>query len=81
VDYLSIKGPVRLEGEVDISGAKNAALPLIAATLLSDEPCTIDNVPEVADIRTLLKLFGKLGSRFIFEDHTLTIWHASATAK
>ena len=42
MDYLSIKGPVRLEGEVDISGAKNAALPLIAATLLSDEPCTIE---------------------------------------
>ncbi len=73
MDYLSIKGPVRLEGEVEISGAKNAALPLIAATLLSDEPCTIENVPEVADIHTLLKLFGKLGSRFIFEDHTLTI--------
>ncbi|WP_456485722.1 UDP-N-acetylglucosamine 1-carboxyvinyltransferase [Hydrogenimonas sp.] len=73
MDYLSITGPSRLEGDIVISGAKNAALPLIAATLLSDEPCRIDNIPDVADIRTMLKLLGKLGSRFTFEDHTLTI--------
>ncbi len=73
MDYLSITGPSRLHGEVQISGAKNAALPLIAATLLSDEPCTIENVPQVADIKTLLKLFSKLGSKYIFEEHTLTI--------
>ncbi|WP_456402746.1 UDP-N-acetylglucosamine 1-carboxyvinyltransferase [Hydrogenimonas sp.] len=73
MDYLSITGPSRLQGEVAISGAKNAALPLIAATLLSDQPCTIENIPQVADIRTLLKLFEKLGSKFIFEEHTLTI--------
>ena len=73
MDYLSITGPSRLGGEVEISGAKNAALPLIAATLLCDRPVTIDNVPDVADIRTLLKLFGKLGSRFTFDDHTLVI--------
>ncbi|BBG65759.1 UDP-N-acetylglucosamine 1-carboxyvinyltransferase [Hydrogenimonas sp.] len=73
MDYLSITGPARLEGEIEISGAKNAALPLLAATLLSDQPCSIENVPEVADIHTMLKLLGKLGSRFIFEDHSLTI--------
>ncbi|WP_457593984.1 UDP-N-acetylglucosamine 1-carboxyvinyltransferase [Hydrogenimonas sp.] len=73
MDYLSITGPARLNGEITISGAKNAALPLITATLLSDEPCSIENVPDVADIHTLLKLFGKLGSKFIFEDHLLTI--------
>ncbi len=73
MDYLSITGPARLNGEITISGAKNAALPLITATLLSDEPCSIENVPNVADIHTLLKLFGKLGSKFIFEDHLLTI--------
>ncbi len=73
MDYLSITGPARLCGEITISGAKNAALPLITATLLCDEPCRIENVPNVADIHTLLKLFGKLGGRFIFEEHTLTI--------
>ena len=73
MDYLRITGPSQLEGEITVSGAKNAALPLIAATLLRDEPCTIENIPEVADIHTLLKLFDKLGSKFIFEDHTLNI--------
>ena len=73
MDYLSIKGPTRLSGEINISGAKNAALPLITATLLSNKPCNIKNIPNVADIRTLLKLFEKLGSKFIFEDHTLKI--------
>ncbi|WP_353662552.1 UDP-N-acetylglucosamine 1-carboxyvinyltransferase [Hydrogenimonas sp. SS33] len=73
MDYLSITGPSRLGGSVTISGAKNAALPLMAATLLCDKPVTIDNVPDVADIRTLLKLFKKLGSRFTFDDHTLVI--------
>ncbi|BDY12045.1 UDP-N-acetylglucosamine 1-carboxyvinyltransferase [Hydrogenimonas cancrithermarum] len=73
MDYLSISGPSRLSGTVTISGAKNAALPLIAATLLCNEPCTIDNIPDVADIRTLLKLLGKLGSEFVFEEHTLSI--------
>ncbi|WP_300361011.1 UDP-N-acetylglucosamine 1-carboxyvinyltransferase [Hydrogenimonas sp.] len=73
MDYLSITGPSRLGGEITISGAKNAALPLMAATLLCDSPVVIDNIPDVADIRTLLKLFAKLGSRFTFEDHTLTI--------
>ncbi|WP_456450219.1 UDP-N-acetylglucosamine 1-carboxyvinyltransferase [Hydrogenimonas sp.] len=80
MDYLSITGPSRLGGTVAISGAKNAALPLIAATLLCDKPVVIDNVPDVADIRTLLKLFGKLGSRFAFEDHTLTIDNEEITS-
>jgi UDP-N-acetylglucosamine 1-carboxyvinyltransferase len=80
MDYLSITGPSRLHGEVAISGAKNAALPLIAATLLCDRPVVIDNVPDVADIRTLLKLFGKLGSRFTFEEHTLTIDNEEITS-
>ncbi|WP_300368464.1 UDP-N-acetylglucosamine 1-carboxyvinyltransferase [Hydrogenimonas sp.] len=73
MDYLSITGPSRLSGDITISGAKNAALPLIAATLLCDAPVTIDNIPDVADIRTLLKLFEKLGSKFVYDEHTLTI--------
>ena len=73
MDYLAIDGPCKLQGSIEISGAKNAALPLIAATLLCDKPVVIDNIPDVADIRTLQKLLAKLGSRFTFEDHTLTI--------
>ena len=73
MDYLALQGPCTLQGSIEISGAKNAALPLIAATLLCDRPLVIDNIPDVADIRTLLRLLKKLGSRFTFEDHTLTI--------
>ena len=79
MDYLALTGPCKLNGSIDISGAKNAALPLIAATLLCDKPVVIDNIPDVADIRTLLKLFGKLGSRFTFDDHTLTIDNETIT--
>jgi len=79
MDFLSIKGHNRLNGEIDISGAKNAALPLIAATLLCSKPCTLKNIPDVADIRTLLKLLGKLGSKFVFNNHTLNIDNENIT--
>jgi len=61
MDYLEIKGGKRLSGEVTISGAKNAALPIIAATILSEKEVTLSNVPNVVDIRTLLKLLTMLG--------------------
>ncbi len=61
MDYLQIQGGNRLSGSVTISGAKNAALPVIAATILSDQPVTLTNLPNVVDIRTLLKLLGMLG--------------------
>jgi UDP-N-acetylglucosamine 1-carboxyvinyltransferase len=62
MDYLEIEGGVELSGTVKISGAKNAALPLISAAILSDGPVLLDNVPDVVDIRTLLKLLGMLGA-------------------
>ncbi|MDD2451019.1 MAG: UDP-N-acetylglucosamine 1-carboxyvinyltransferase [Sulfurovum sp.] len=61
MDYLEIKGGRPLSGEVTISGAKNAALPIIAATILSEEEVTLTNLPNVVDIRTLLKLLTMLG--------------------
>ncbi|MGM0533545.1 MAG: UDP-N-acetylglucosamine 1-carboxyvinyltransferase [Campylobacterota bacterium] len=73
MDYLKIKGGRKLGGSVRISGAKNAALPLMAATLLSSSKMTLSNLPDVADLQTLLKLFEKLGSQFSFQDNTLTI--------
>jgi UDP-N-acetylglucosamine 1-carboxyvinyltransferase len=61
MDYLEIVGGNTLKGEVSISGAKNAALPIIAATILSDKKVTLTNLPNVVDIRTLLKLLTMLG--------------------
>lgn len=61
MDYLEIVGGKKLNGCVKISGAKNAALPIIAATILSDKDVTLTNLPNVVDIRTLLKLLSMLG--------------------
>jgi UDP-N-acetylglucosamine 1-carboxyvinyltransferase len=61
MDYLQIIGGTKLSGSINISGAKNSALPVIAATILSDKPVTLTNLPNVVDIRTLLKLLTMLG--------------------
>ena len=70
MDYLQINGGNKLNGSVTISGAKNAALPIIAATILSDKEVTLNNLPNVVDIRTLLKLLTMLGGEV---DHHETI--------
>jgi len=61
MDYLQIQGGKKLQGTITISGAKNAALPIIAATILSNKPVKLTNLPNVVDIRTLLKLLVMLG--------------------
>ncbi|WP_417224743.1 UDP-N-acetylglucosamine 1-carboxyvinyltransferase [Amphritea sp.] len=61
MDKLIITGGSRLEGEVRISGAKNSALPILAATLLADEPVTISNLPHLHDITTMLELLRQMG--------------------
>ncbi|MCX7144844.1 MAG: UDP-N-acetylglucosamine 1-carboxyvinyltransferase [Sulfuritalea sp.] len=61
MDKLLIAGGVRLSGEVAISGAKNAALPLLCAALLTREPVTFTNVPHLNDIGTMLKLLAQMG--------------------
>jgi len=70
MDYLQIKGGAKLSGSIQISGAKNSALPIIAGTILSDKPVTLTNLPNVVDIRTLLKLLGILGGTV---DHNQTV--------
>ncbi len=70
MDYLEITGQKKLSGTVKISGAKNAALPVIAATILSDKPMRLTNLPDVVDIRTLLKLLSMLGGKV---DHKGTV--------
>jgi len=72
MDYLEIIGGKKLSGSVMISGAKNAALPIIAATILSDKKVTLSNLPNVVDIRTLLTLLTMLGGEV---DHTETVAH------
>ncbi len=73
MDYLQINGKNKLKGSVKISGAKNAALPLLASTILSKHEVLIDNVPNVRDINTLLKLLSNLGSSFTFKNNKLQI--------
>src|SRR5208337_1455202 len=64
MDKIVIEGGVPLQGEVQISGAKNAALPILAATLLAPGQHRLSNVPPLADIRTCQKLLGSLGVQF-----------------
>ena len=56
VDKLLITGGIPLEGEIRISGAKNAALPILAATLLADGPVKVGNIPHLQDITTTMEL-------------------------
>ena len=73
MDYLQIEGPTHLSGSVEIAGAKNAALPLIAMTLLASNPVTINNLPKVVDIRTLIKLLENLGATVELDDGHVSI--------
>lgn len=61
MDKLIIRGGRRLRGAVRISGAKNSCLPILAATILTDEPCVINNVPTLDDVHTMLKILRSLG--------------------
>ena len=73
MDRFVIKGGHPLQGEVRISGAKNAALPLLASTLLSREACVLSNVPQVVDIRTMGKLLEMLGAKVSVEGDRISV--------
>ena len=73
MDKLLIEGGARLSGEVAISGAKNAALPILCAALLTAEPVTFTNVPRLNDIDTLLELLGQMGVKIAREGNTVTL--------
>ncbi|MCI0400026.1 MAG: UDP-N-acetylglucosamine 1-carboxyvinyltransferase [Gammaproteobacteria bacterium] len=68
MDKLIIKGGVPLNGEIRISGAKNAALPILAATLLADGPVTVGNVPHLHDITTTMELLGRMGLQLMVDE-------------
>jgi UDP-N-acetylglucosamine 1-carboxyvinyltransferase len=73
MDQLSIDGGVALAGEVRVSGAKNAALPILCAALLTSEPLTLANVPELKDVRTMRALLAQMGVSAEGGDGTLTM--------
>lgn len=70
MDKLLIKGGLPLEGEVKISGAKNAALPILAACLLSAKPIKIRNVPKLKDVTTMMQLLGRMGVHLGIDEYT-----------
>lgn len=65
---ILINGGVPLNGEVAISGAKNAVLPILVSCLLADEPVTISNVPHLHDVTTTMELLGQLGAQLVMDD-------------
>ena len=73
MDKLLIEGGQRLTGEAAISGAKNAALPLLTAALLTREPLVLTNVPDLNDIGTMLKLLAQMGVRIERDGDTVTL--------
>lgn len=68
MDKLIITGGNQLEGELRISGAKNAALPILAATLLSQAPVTVGNIPHLHDITTTMELLGRMGVQLLIDE-------------
>ena len=68
MDKLQIRGGVPLDGEVRISGAKNAALPILAGALLADGPVTIGNVPHLRDVTTMIELLGRMGASVTIDE-------------
>src|ERR1051326_540996 len=68
MDKLIIEGGVPLNGEVRISGAKNAALPILCASILSGEPLCVTNVPRLQDIVTMLRLLAQMGITVSVDD-------------
>ncbi|MCR9090083.1 UDP-N-acetylglucosamine 1-carboxyvinyltransferase [Algiphilus sp.] len=70
MDKLLIEGGARLAGEIDASGAKNAALPILCATLLSADAVTLHNLPQLQDVRTTQRLLRELGAEVQAEDPT-----------
>lgn len=74
MEKLLIKGPTNLRGEVTINGAKNAAVAILPATLLINGTCTIENVPNISDVKISCKILSKLGAKITWTDNnTLSI--------
>lgn len=79
MDKLVIEGGVRLKGDVIVSGSKNSILPILAASLLTDEPCIINNVPNLRDTNTMLKILRSLGKNAELDKGRVTVLSTSNT--
>src|SRR3989338_2213937 len=73
MDKIVIQGNRKLSGEVTVSGAKNSALPIMAAALLSEKESIIENIPDLRDIQTMIRLLRALGAKAQYQDGTLAI--------
>jgi UDP-N-acetylglucosamine 1-carboxyvinyltransferase len=84
MDKLVMTGGKPLKGNVVIAGAKNAALPILCASLLTSEPVTLRNLPDLQDVRTMLKLLGQMGVKVTFpnpEDKSVVVLEANNIEK
>ena len=70
MEKFFIEGPSRLEGEVVISGAKNAAAAIIPAVLLAEEPCVLENIPNINDVNISLQILQELGAKIKMRNKT-----------
>ena len=72
-ERMLITGGNPLEGEVQVSGGKNTAVAVIPASLLCDEPCVIENLPDIEDVRALVDILRELGAKVDYEPGTLRV--------
>ncbi|MDX8396198.1 MAG: UDP-N-acetylglucosamine 1-carboxyvinyltransferase, partial [Mariprofundaceae bacterium] len=70
MDSIIIQGGTPLVGSVEVSGAKNAALPLLAAAILADGPITFHRIPHLRDITTMMTLIAHQGAEVTFDDQS-----------
>jgi UDP-N-acetylglucosamine 1-carboxyvinyltransferase len=73
MDKFVVKGGVPLRGEIETSGAKNSALPALAATLLTDQPVTLRRIPRVRDVRTMQRLLVDIGANVVVEGESVRV--------
>ena len=74
MDKYVINGGCRLTGEVNISGAKNAAVAIVPATILADSPCLIENIPDISDVKAVTRILVEMGAQVRYLDrHTLEV--------
>ncbi len=71
--YFRIEGPVRLSGEVEVSGAKNSSLPILAASIVSPHPVVVENVPDLLDVHTMIEILRAVGFSVEFRDGTVRV--------
>ena len=70
---LVIEGSRKLQGEIDVQGAKNSILPILAATLMCEGECVIHRCPEISDVYVAIKILEHLGCKVLFDKNTIIV--------